>query len=528
MKATFAFSLAVILVVSASAQAPDVVSYQGYLHEGDAPMNNPAATLTFRIYEVPEGGDPLWTETRGDINVQDGIFSVLLGDTQPFGDVPFGVPLWLGIAVADGDELTPRTMLAAVPYSLQSRSLKLPFAAAAETPPEDAALSIQNSGSGRAIEVSGGGQGIYVSEVAGDGVAVGIAGTLVYTGTIPTSNGFQVTSAQHNGLFVGGTGESGVHVEQADKHGILIKSAGAAGVRVESASNNGIFVASAGQNGVFVGEAGSPDAKTGSATRDGFEVQGAEGHGLYIGYSGQDGVYVDSTADWANGLTVRDAQNGLYVVHARYSGVDIDEAGTSGIQIGRTRSHGIEIGDPEMYGMLVHRPKGGGIAMVSVGTPASEICDPGRNAFTVCGAEDHGLYVGYAGSDGVHVRSAAGWAGYFNGDVRVTGTIDNTSDRRLKAKIRPTSYGLREVLALVPVDFEWEERPDEGTRLGLIAQDVEDVIPEVVTQPNEKDEYYGLAYTELIPVLIKAIQEQQAELEVLRGRIAAVEGAVPP
>jgi hypothetical protein len=102
------------------------------------------------------------------------------------------------------------------------------------------------------------------------------------------------------------------------------------------------------------------------------------------------------------------------------------------------------------------------------------------------------------------------------------GTI-NTSDRREKRDIQNLNYGLREILNLHPVRFRWKAKPEQGEKLGLIAQDLLEVIPEVVktheyvltddsenaTLEKKALDRLGVYYTDLIPVLIKAIQEQQ-------------------
>jgi len=97
------------------------------------------------------------------------------------------------------------------------------------------------------------------------------------------------------------------------------------------------------------------------------------------------------------------------------------------------------------------------------------------------------------------------------------GTIQ-TSDRRLKKGIEPLGYGLEEILQLHPVSYQWkdETEPEDsysGQHLGLVAQDVREVIGEVVNEPSGKGEYLGMSYSELIPVLVQAIQEQQKTIE---------------
>jgi hypothetical protein len=75
------------------------------------------------------------------------------------------------------------------------------------------------------------------------------------------------------------------------------------------------------------------------------------------------------------------------------------------------------------------------------------------------------------------------------------------------------------------VSYQWTDRPDDGTRLGLVAQEALDVVPEVVAVPDDPDELMGMRYAELVPVLIKAIQEQQDVIETLSARVAQLEVA---
>jgi hypothetical protein len=103
-------------------------------------------------------------------------------------------------------------------------------------------------------------------------------------------------------------------------------------------------------------------------------------------------------------------------------------------------------------------------------------------------------------------------------EVHATNGTIQTSDRRLKKGIEPLAYGLEEILQLQPVSYQWESEEntqDSGGKqhLGLVAQDVRKVIGEVVNKPSGKGKYLGMSYSELIPVLVRAIQEQQKTIE---------------
>ncbi len=102
------------------------------------------------------------------------------------------------------------------------------------------------------------------------------------------------------------------------------------------------------------------------------------------------------------------------------------------------------------------------------------------------------------------------------GTVYATVGVINTSDRRLKKDERALNYGLQEVLKLEPVSFKWKnENTDTRTHLGLMAQDVLKVVPEAVIIGEDEEKTLGLSYSDLVPVLIKSIQELNLKLEQL-------------
>ena len=106
------------------------------------------------------------------------------------------------------------------------------------------------------------------------------------------------------------------------------------------------------------------------------------------------------------------------------------------------------------------------------------------------------------------------------GDVRVGGAVVHTSDKRLKKNIEPIGYGLKEVLQLAPKKYYWKNRPETPNKsFGLIAQEVNEIVPELVTISETKEKYLGVNYTELIPVLIKAIQEQDEKISKLQNQV---------
>ena len=109
------------------------------------------------------------------------------------------------------------------------------------------------------------------------------------------------------------------------------------------------------------------------------------------------------------------------------------------------------------------------------------------------------------------------------GYVKHYGTLSASSDRRLKENIVKTPYGLAEVLKLNPVNYRFIS--NGLNQIGFIAQEVQPLLPEVVTGTEgdiEKGETLGITYSSLIPVLTKAIQEQQQQLEAQQKQIQSL------
>ncbi|MFM2362007.1 MAG: hypothetical protein RLZZ316_909 [Bacteroidota bacterium] len=96
------------------------------------------------------------------------------------------------------------------------------------------------------------------------------------------------------------------------------------------------------------------------------------------------------------------------------------------------------------------------------------------------------------------------------------GTIQ-TSDVRLKTNITNLQYGLKEVLQLQPVAYDWKD--NSGHKIGLIAQEVRKIVPEVVLG-DEAKENLGMNYAELVPVLINSVKELKTEITELQKQIA--------
>ena len=104
------------------AQIPKTISYQGVVTKAaGAVVEDGKYLITFKLYDLKEGGEHLWEEIQ-NVPVVGGIFNVILGGNNPL-DLPFDQPYWLGIAIGGDAELEPRIELTAAAYSLNARSI---------------------------------------------------------------------------------------------------------------------------------------------------------------------------------------------------------------------------------------------------------------------------------------------------------------------------------------------------------------------------------------------------------------------
>ena len=104
--------------------------------------------------------------------------------------------------------------------------------------------------------------------------------------------------------------------------------------------------------------------------------------------------------------------------------------------------------------------------------------------------------------------------------IRCTGDVVAfySSDERLKDNITPIKNSLEKVGQLKGYEFDWNDKQEvyEGHDVGVIAQEVEKVVPEIV-ETREHDGYKAVKYEKLVPLLINAINELKAEVEELKS-----------
>jgi len=125
------------------------------------------------------------------------------------------------------------------------------------------------------------------------------------------------------------------------------------------------------------------------------------------------------------------------------------------------------------------------------------------------------------------------------GSIEYTGTITDVSDQRKKENVQDLENSLSKICQLNGKSYEMidDNEGEEGTELGFIAQEVQQIFPEIVkvverqeSEDGETQEYLGVSYIQLIAPLVESIKEQQqliddlkSQNESLAARISALE-----
>jgi hypothetical protein len=103
------------------------------------------------------------------------------------------------------------------------------------------------------------------------------------------------------------------------------------------------------------------------------------------------------------------------------------------------------------------------------------------------------------------------------------GSLSAMCDETLKENIVPTEYGLKEILKLNAVEFDYiHPQVNDGKKhIGFVAQEVQKIVPESVSNETLSDkDYLKINYAELVPVLVKGMQEQQKQINHLTSLIS--------
>jgi len=129
----------------------------------------------------------------------------------------------------------------------------------------------------------------------------------------------------------------------------------------------------------------------------------------------------------------------------------------------------------------------------------------------------HSMRIGYGESD--TTEPGATYALDVTGSIGATADVVAyiSSDKRLKDNIKNIANPLDKLNKLNGIEFDWNDKQDlyKGHDIGVIAQEVEEVLPEIVD--TREDGYKAVKYDRMVALLIEAVKQQQEEIELLKA-----------
>lgn len=227
--------------------------------------------------------------------------------------------------------------------------------------------------------------------------------------------------------------------------------------------------------------------------------------------SGDSAIY-GKHGDFGNGVAgTSETGNGIYARSTSGNGIFSESLGAGNGVVGRTSSAG--------SGVWGDNPgSGNGLAgLANTGSGVFASSTNGNGVYGLINNNNAGV-IGYNTGTGVGVRgvSPSGFGIYCEGSsCGGNKAWTNASDERLKKNITTIENALDKVENLRGVNFKWKSGLAIGKKdIGFIAQEVDMVIPEIVSK-NGPNGYYTMETSQITAVLVEAMKEQQKQIENL-------------
>ena len=409
---------------------PQTINYQGVLKDASGiVVPNGDYSLTFKLYDLPSGGSALWNETK-TINVVGGIINTQLGSVTPITSATIVGAAWLGITVGTGSELIPRITLTSVPYSIMSLTVPSGSITAIKIADAQVVKSLNglkdnvNLVAGSNVTITPSGNNLTINATGGGGGTIGGSGTANYISKFTNS-----TTLGSSTLFDDGN-KIGIGTTIPD-YSLTINSNSTSGLALKLSRNGGFGMAFL-EESQAVGSKGwafnvyQQKFKLNTTADNGytqiknlmtFDRNGNVGIGtetpsfpLHIATNRKYAGYFtsDSLSDYTHVIHGELIGTGNYDVMGVYGkSTPANNYGYGGyFEGGFVGARGVvnALGSNYYYGVR---------GSVNGGT---------GNNFAIYGSVTSGTGSNY----GIYASASAGttnWAGYFSGNVNVTGTL---------------------------------------------------------------------------------------------------------
>lgn len=487
-------------------QVPQMINYQGKLTTAQGGLVNGNYDMTFSIYSDSTGGTLLWTETQDSVSVENGIFSVYMGSVNP---IPFDIwgsgPRYLGVTIGTTPEMTPRKLMASVPFAFTSAKgdcwdcTTISGVTYLIDPNDNVGIGTTSPAEYK-LKVNGGDCGIYAVATQGSSThrPFAVTADLNTSNSVTNGGGFgtwlNTANAPNIANVIGGLFSvddpadkhvRGIHIslanEDADDYGLEIAYIDSPAYAIYSDCTGRSYF----KGNVGIGNT-NPQQKlhvTGRVEAD----EGSNGRisSFYAKSDLEPGITFDNTGsnycDWtifAGGGGGGSYNNDLTIMRTKlpYNSSDPGCANNGAV---------IFLGECHTVPTVWWEPMKVGIS----------VTDPHYGLQLPNEADSMGTGMAYA------------WNTY--------------SSIRWKENINPIDHALDKVLSLRGVYFDWRENKKHD--IGMVAEEVGKVIPEVVTYEENGNDAQGLDYAKLTALLVEAMKEQQKEIDLLKAKIEKLE-----
>ncbi|OGU58399.1 MAG: hypothetical protein A2315_03985 [Ignavibacteria bacterium RIFOXYB2_FULL_35_12] len=498
------------------AQVPATISYQGVLADSEGNiLSDGNYDLYFNLYDSFFNGNILWSESQ-TINLRNGIFNVILGEFVPI-TLPFDKQYWLGVSIGTDPELTPRIQLTASPYSMISQRVA-------------------------------GGTNVFPNE---GNVGIGIktpAEKLEVAGTIrSTTGGFMFPDGTTQTTAATGTA-SGNTLDQAYDQGgpgagrIINANAGP----VNIAGTDGLTVTGK----VGIGTNAPSDNLEISENKDGFV--GMTISNTNTSSNSSEGIYFNNEDGSLAGITLYD-DNSVYpsqmhIGNNRPLGsIHFSTQGEKKITLANNGNLGIGTTDPQQK-LHVN-----GLARFDLPTGQINISTPGGNpgiiSFVPNGNRRDLVFDNYgiklvastsslAPSNGIRIEEN-GYVGINMGEfpsnniltIQQNSPTDPIADdwttyssKRWKTNIEPIINAMDMIKRLRGVTYDRKETGKHD--IGLIGEEVGEVIPEIVTYEENGIDAKSIDYARIVAVLIEGMKEQQEKINLQQNTMIELQDRI--
>jgi hypothetical protein len=334
-----------------------------------------------------------------------------------------------------------------------------------------------------------------------------VSGIELYTGG---SERMRIDSSGNVGIGTGSPGYKLVVSAASNTNPIAVISGSTKGLRLGADTNGGIIE---GVDNTGVGSfqpltLGGADIRFTTSTTERMRITSAGNLLLGTTTAGDTGFTIGTgTLSYVGGGTaqINNYRSSSLELVQRTAGYGIDFFCGAGSYAGKFDSSG---------NLLV------GKTAVAATVVGAELAASGRIGSTLAGSTNATSTLEVYSTGAAAYRFFVDMGGTVNA---TSATISAISDIRLKENVRDLDAGLDTILALKPRRFDWKEGKGKDVRddMGFIAQEVETVLPELVggwkAGEGEPDDLKSVKAGDLIPVLVKAIQELTARVAQLEG-----------